>query len=154
MKRNWLHSKAEYCPSAKSINDFRSIVSIPSSSRASQLSRTGKNWTASDAFRSPGTGITDLPNSIRVPATPDNRSYLRLLRHAEESRWKATDVQVHEGTHDSKLPSAIDFGAEAWLMRIVGTISLVALAYATVDSIQLAKSWAGFVEWVKFAVGG
>lgn len=112
------------------------------------------NWTDSDAYRSPGTGIIGFPNSIRVPATPDNRSYLKLVRNAEESRWKCTGAQVDEDSHHTQLPSANDFRAEAWLMRIVGAISFVTLAYATMDSIQLAKSWAGFVDWVRFVVGG
>jgi hypothetical protein len=98
--------------------------------------------------------MTGFPNSIRVPATAANRSYLRLLRNAEESQWKTSGAPVNEATHDTRLPSAIDFRAEAWLMRIMGTISLVALAYAGMVSFQLAESWAGFVNWVRFVVGG
>jgi hypothetical protein len=154
MKTNWLPSADESCADANSKSYLKTIVSILSSSRASRLSRAKKNRTAYKLCRIPRTGITGLPNSIRLPATSDNRCYLRLLRNAEESRWKTSAAQVKKATPDAHLPSATGFTAEAWLMRIVGAISLAAIGYAAMDSIRFAESWTSFVGWVRIAVGG
>lgn len=97
----------------------------------------------------PSTGITGLPNSIRLPVTPENRNYLKLLRKDEEERWKTTNVAVSS----TSLSPGKDSNAEAWLMRFVGAISLATVGYAVLDSTRLVDSWSAFTGWVRFAIG-
>jgi hypothetical protein len=94
-----------------------------------------------------------LPNSIRIPATPENRSYLKLLRRAEEAWWKTTGVQEEDSTPGNSLPSADHSETEDWLMGIMAIISLATVSYVIMDSTRLLESWSGFVTWVRFAVG-
>jgi hypothetical protein len=96
-----------------------------------------------------------FPNSIRIPATPGNRRYLKMLRKAEDVWWKSTGVQVQEGcsTPDTPPSSASNSGTEDWLMGVVAAISLAAVSCAITDSARLVQSWSGFVAWVRFAVG-
>jgi hypothetical protein len=101
--------------------------------------------------RTPETGITGLPNSIRIPTTPENQRYLKLLREAEQARWRTTDAQ--DDVLTTRLPSVKDSRTERWLMRFVGVISLAAVGYAVMDSTRLVESWPAFAEWVKFAIG-
>ena len=99
----------------------------------------------------PSTGITGLPNSMRLPVTSQNRNYLKLLRKDEEERWGT--IRVQEAVASSSLPSGMDAKAEAWLIRIVGGFSLGAVGYAIVDATRLVDSWSALTEWVKFAIG-
>ena len=101
--------------------------------------------------RTSGSGITGLPNSIRIPTTPENQRYLKLLREAEQARWRTADAQ--DDVFTTRLPSVKDSRMEGLLMRFVGVIALAAVGYAVMDSTRLVESWPAFAEWVKFAIG-
>jgi hypothetical protein len=93
-----------------------------------------------------------MPNSLRIPPTPENRSYLKLLRTAEATRW--TEQPTQEDTRTLRLASVTESVTETWLLRILGIVALTAAAYAIINVSWLFDSWTALAKWTELAIGG
>ena len=104
--------------------------------------------------------VSSVPESLRVPARPENWAYLRALREAELLAWNAADapggVRTDSGSRALRYEAAQavkDTSMEKTFTIALGALAVGAVAYVLTDSMSFVQNWSNFVRFVSQLLG-
>ena len=90
--------------------------------------------------------------SLRVPASPQNWTYLRDLRQAELEAWNRAHRSGTAPEYTSVAQGLIQIDQqsqiESKILLGIAVVAAAAVAYALWDSTELVGRWAQFVKFV------